>query len=95
MDLLAMDLLEKRKKLKVTILHREGGTWHPSEVSRLVNGLMTEVSQQRDCPEYLLLFGHYTKEQTLEALLGGQAYTVSQVTGIDSKELPFRPPWVA
>lgn len=94
MDLLAMQVVENRRKLKMTVLHREGGVWHQMEVGRLVNGLMTEASQHPKHLEHLVLFGHYTKEQTLEALLGGQAYTAVQVTGTDSKDLPFVPGFV-
>jgi len=91
MDLLAMQVVENRRNLKMTVLHRAGGVWHHVEVGRLVNGLMTEVSQLQKYPEHLVLFGHYTKEETLKALLGGQAYTAVQVIGTDSKELPFVP----
>jgi hypothetical protein len=94
MDLLAMQVAENRRKLKMTVLHREGGVWHQIEVGRLVNGLMTEVSQLPKHPEHLVLFGHYTKEETLKALLGGQAYTALQITGVDSKELPFVPGFI-
>lgn len=94
MDLMAMQIAENRSKLKTTVLHRQGGVWHQVEVGRLVSGLMTEVSQHPKHPEHLVLFGHYTKEETLRALLGGQAYTALQVTGTDSKELPFVPGFI-
>jgi hypothetical protein len=94
-DLQAMRIVENRRNLKVTILHRPGGEWTSLEIGRLVNGLMTELSQHPRFPEHLLLFGHYTKEQTLEALIGGLAYTATQITGYDNSELPFKPSWVA
>jgi hypothetical protein len=94
MNLMEMQIEENRRKLKTTVLYREGGTWDRIEVGRLVNGLKTEVSQHQKHPAYLVLFGHYTKEQTLQALLGGQAYTAIQVIGADSKELPFVPGFI-
>jgi hypothetical protein len=50
---------------------------------------MTEASQRSDHPEYVVLYGHYTKEQTLRALGGGMAYTATQVTGADDPRIPF------
>ncbi len=94
MDLLGMQIEESRRKLKMTVLRREGGTWHPTEVGKLVNGLMTEVSQHPKFQEYLVLFGHHTKEATLKAIGAGQAYTALQITGTHSKELPFVPGFV-
>ena len=91
MDLLAINLAEKRRNLKMTILHRPGGIWHHSEVAKLVQGLTTEVSQHPKHPEHVVLFGHYTKEQTLKAIGGGIAYTATQVTGIQDERLPFIP----
>ncbi len=90
-DLEFMRLLEKRQSLKTTVLHRPGGVWHNQEVSLLVSGLVTEVSQLKRCPEYLIIWGHYTKEQTLAAIGGGVAYTATQMNGVDS--LPFNPGW--
>ncbi len=87
---------KSRAELKTTVLYREGGQWHPEEVNRLVNGLMTEASQLPAKPEYVILFGHHTKDETLKALLGGVTYTATQVTGLDNPELPFRPQgWTA
>ena len=91
MNLIAMQVAENRRNLKMTLLRREGGVWHRSEVEKLVNGLMTEVSEHPQHPEYLILFGHHTKEVTLNALGGAQAYIVIQIVGTDCKELPFVP----
>lgn len=92
-DLAAMRMLENRRNLQVTILHRPGGAWSQEEVSRLVNGLHTEVQYLGSRPEYLLVWGHYTKGQTLEAIMGGVAYATTQVTGVD--KLPWFPSgWV-
>lgn len=92
MDLLAMQMEENRRKLKTTVLYREDGTWLKVEVSRLVTCLITEVSQHPKHPEYLVLFGHYTKEKISEAIIGGLAYITLQVTGVD--ELPFNPGFI-
>lgn len=94
MDLLAMSVAENRRNLKVTVLHREGGTWHPSEISKLVNGLTTEASQLPQFPEHVILFGHHSKEETLRAIGGGQAYTATQVVGTHDASLPFVPGFV-
>jgi hypothetical protein len=91
MNLTALELVEKRRNLKMTILHRPSGVWHQSEVGKIINGLMTEASRHPQHPEYLILFGHHTKESTLKALGGGVAYTASQIVGADNKELPFAP----
>lgn len=93
MDLVGMDLAEKRRQLKTTVLHRPGGIWHREEVGRLVCGLTTEASQRPSYPEYVILFGHHTKAETLKALGGGLAYTATMVTGIQSPDLPFSPPF--
>jgi hypothetical protein len=89
MDLVAMDLQEKRRKMKLTVLHRAGGEWYPDETGRMVNGLMTEARQHPKHPEYVVLIGDFTKEETLKALGGGLAYTVTQVTGTQNEKLPF------
>lgn len=91
MNLVAMQIAENRRNLKMTVLRRQGGTWHQSEVSKLVNGLMTEVSERPQYPEYLVLFGHYIKDKTLKTLGGGQAYIATKIVGTDNKDLPFVP----
>lgn len=91
MNLLGLQVEENRRNLKMTVLRRQGGMWHRQEVARLCNGLMTEVSEHPEHPECLILFGHHTKEKTLEAIGGGQAYTATQVTGLQSEGVPFTP----
>jgi hypothetical protein len=92
MDLVGMQVRENMRNLKLTVLHRPGGIWSNVDVSRLANGLMTEVYNHPKHPEHLILFGHYSKEQTLEALLGGMAYTATQLVGLNNEALPFKPP---
>jgi hypothetical protein len=89
-----MQVAENRRKLKMTILYRKDGVWHHDEVRKLSNGLTTEVSSHPKHPEYLVLFGHYTKEVTLQALGGGLAYTATEIVGIDNKQLPFPPGFI-
>jgi len=55
---------------------------------------VTEVSQHPQHPEYLVIFGHYTKEQALKAHGGGFAFTATQITGVHNAELPFIPGFV-
>ena len=78
-------------RIEMTVLHRKGGIWHQSEVGKLASGLITTVSERSQYPEYIILWGHYTKEATLKALVGGQAYTATKVTRTDDKRLPFIP----
>jgi hypothetical protein len=91
MDLVGMQVEKNMRELKLTVLHRPSGTWDKIEVSRFVGGLMTNVYSHPQHPEHLILHGHYTKEQTLKALLGGITYTATQVVGINNEALPFRP----
>ena len=92
-ELVIARLKEARSNLKTTVLHRPGGMRHQQEVNLLVGKLMTEASQHPKFPEYIILFGHHTKEETLRAIMGGIAYTATQVTGVDSERLPFNPGW--
>ena len=85
------DLKERRSKIGFTVLYRKDGTWSNYEVSNFVNRLVTEAYQSKLKPEYLILFGSYTKAKTLEALGGGLAYTAEQVMGADNIMLPFKP----
>ncbi len=90
-DLTGLHINKQLQEMKMTILHRPGGTWSNADTNRLNQGLSTECSGHHKHPEYLILFGHFTKDETLKALIGGLAYTATQVTGIDSPELPFSP----
>ncbi len=93
-DLNLMQIEENRRRLKTTVLYRQNGNWHPLEVGLLTTNLDTEVSCHPKYPEYLILFGHYTKQQTLGALRGCQAYIATQVTGMESDKLPFNPGFI-
>jgi len=92
MDIMGMQIAKKRSTTESTVLYRSGGVWRPLEVDRLVNGLMTEVSQHPQYPEYLILCRHFTKAQALEAIGGCQAFIAEQMTGVDG--LPFTPGWI-
>jgi len=87
------DLKRRRNGTKVTLLHRPNGNWDHIDTGRLCNGLMTEVAQHPKFPNHLILFGHHTKENVLRALLGGEAFAATQITGVDNKDLPFVPPF--
>jgi len=77
--------------MKMTLLFRKGGMWQLKEISRLAQMLNTQVSGHRSDPEYILLLGHFTKEETLAVIRGGVAFTATQVEGLDSGKLPFVP----
>jgi len=94
MDLLAMEMAKNRRELKMTVLHRPGGVWHDSEVDKFTDGLMTEVSGHPQHPESIIILGHYTKEETLDEIGGGMAYTGTQVIGLQDERLPFRPGFI-
>lgn len=87
----AARLLKLRADLKTTILHRPVGEWHPEELSRVVNGLHTVIARHYTFPEYVIVLGHFTKEQVLEVMWGGAAFTAVSHTGLEG--LPFNPGW--
>jgi hypothetical protein len=82
-NMMFQDRKDRQSKINFTILKREGGVWHGIEVNRLVNNLVTEVYSHPKHPEYIYLYGHYTKAQALEAIIGGFAFTAEKVTGVD------------
>lgn len=91
-DVVGLSITRERRKLELTVLYREGGTWSWEEMDRFHGSLSCgQIHLHPQHPEYLILRGHHTKEETLEALRGGRAYVATQVTGIDSPELPFVP----
>jgi hypothetical protein len=90
-DLMMLRRQETARNMKMTVLHRPNGVWHTQEVTRLVYGLRTEASQHPQHPEHIVLWGHHTKGEILKAIGGGVTFTVTQITGMDSKELPFSP----
>lgn len=91
MNLLAMHREATARDMRLTVLHRPNGTWSKLELGRLVNGLTTEACSHPKHPEDIIVYGHYSKDEVLGAILGGQVFTVKQVTGIENPELPFRP----
>jgi hypothetical protein len=93
-DLLGMDLRSRRAATKITLLHRPGGTWHQIEVSRLVSKFNNSVCAHPKHPEYLILPEHRTKEEVLDAILGGVAFTAEQVLGFENPKLPWVPQFI-
>ncbi len=77
--------------LKITVLHRKNGLWHNIELILLHVGLTAEVTSHPSFPQYLILLGHHTIEETLNVINFGPAHTVTQLIGIDNKSLPFKP----
>lgn len=77
--------------LKMTVLHRKNGLWGDIELVLLRIGLVTEVSTHPSFPQYLILLGHHTIEETLNVINFGPTHTVSQLIGIDNQNLPFKP----
>jgi hypothetical protein len=91
MDLFQMEREKTGSALKLTVLHRPNHDWLPVEIERLKEGLQTVVSSDPEKTSFLVLFGHFTKEQALTVLGGAVEFTVAQITGVNSKELPFNP----
>jgi hypothetical protein len=94
MDLLGMTVRAQRAETKITLLHRPGGTWHRSEVSKLVEGFRNSVCEHPQHPEYLILPEHRTKEEALRILGGGIAFTAKQVLGFNNPALPWIPQFI-
>lgn len=93
--MMAEDIKTRRAKMEFTVLTRgkgSDGVWHRSEVNRIVNGLSAELYTLPALPQHLILWGHFTKEQVLQAMDGGCTFTAMQVQGLENPELPFRPP---
>lgn len=88
-NLVALHAQELRNKAPFTILHRSGGIWSGNEVNKLTNGLAARIQGKNNAPEYLVVFGHYTKAQALAALGGGLAFTSSQVVGYENENCRF------
>lgn len=85
----------RKKDSTYTVLTRGAeslGTWSQREVSKITNGLRTEVYQVDQLPQYLIVYGAFTKEEVLRATGGGCTFTAEQVIGRDNADLPFRPP---
>ncbi|OGD67053.1 hypothetical protein A2442_00300 [Candidatus Campbellbacteria bacterium RIFOXYC2_FULL_35_25] len=76
---------------KITALRRKGGAWKPLEVSLLSKFLETQISQNPDYPEYLLMRGHHTDQATLKIVGKILPHTSSHFMGADSPRLPFHP----
>ena len=89
-DLVGMDLAEKRRKAKFTVLQKSEGNWDNASVSRLTGGLGTECNQLPSCPGSIILWGEYTAE-AIANLLGQGSCTHKIVVGFDNPELPFKP----
>lgn len=94
MDLAGMAMRSRRQNQRVTVLFREGGTWHDSEIQKLVAGLHTSVSLNTDHRGYLLIPEEYTKEEILEILGDVAAYTLEVVMGLDNEALPWKPRFI-
>jgi len=86
--------VDARKSLKMTLLHRSGGTWSSIDYERLKN-LALQIQMHPGFPEHVILYGHHTKAEILAALWGGLAFTATQITGYDDERLPWKPTgWV-
>jgi len=76
---------------KITALHRKGGAWKPLEVSLLSKFLETQISQNPNHPEYLLMRGHHTPESILKIVGKVPPHTSSHFMGAENPRLPFYP----
>jgi hypothetical protein len=89
LDLISLQVRQNRRTERLTVLRRPGGRWGRSEVIRLTVNLPAEVIGHPKHPEYLIIRGHFTHAETLDALKGAEPYEVKEVVGLDSPALPF------
>lgn len=91
MDLLGLDLVERRKEAKFTVLKRPGGRWQDWEQDRLSLCLkpMAVVATHPRHPEFLVIANEYLRDDIIRALQNSNfEYQVLQ--GWNNPDLPFR-----
>lgn len=81
------------RNVLITVLYRSGGRWQTLEVNRLVNRLKTQVSENPEHPEHLILLGHFTKQMAVQAI-GGNTFITVKIIGANSSSVPFVPSFV-
>ena len=93
MDLFALDLIERRKKVKVTMLRQIDNTaWTPREISVLANlKPMAVVSQLPAHPTIALIQGGPWSKDEVSKALGHNRFEHEIVEGLDNPRLPFEP----
>jgi len=90
LDLVGMDLRERRKKVKLTLLtHNDGGSWSRGDASKIVAAINNEVTSHPRYPTFMIAQGEHTQE-FLERALGHNHFTSKLVMGLDNPALPFR-----
>ncbi|OGF61872.1 hypothetical protein A2662_01330 [Candidatus Giovannonibacteria bacterium RIFCSPHIGHO2_01_FULL_45_33] len=88
LDLVYEEIMDARRKAKITILRRPNGSWNKTEISVLVRGLpMCLVSQHPKFSEILMLHGEF-KKSDIEAL-GVLGFDHQVFLGLDNSTLPF------
>jgi hypothetical protein len=91
MDLVGMETARRLREMQFTVLHRAGGRWQPSEVSKFVSVLKAAVGGHPRHPEHLILFGHFTRDQVGRVLGTGASYSLENLVGFNNPDLPFTP----
>jgi len=89
MDLLGLDLVERRRKAKFTVLRRQKG-WSRQEADALACGLKpgAVVATHPKHPEFLVIALEYSRE-AVAAVLGVSDFDHKIVQGYNNPDLPF------
>lgn len=90
MDLIGLDVRERQRKMKFTVLRRES-PWSADDVSRFISDLgCFQVHQHPQHPGVVILDGEYPRVSISLIIRGDFEHEV--VTGRDNPRLPFIPP---
>ncbi|HLK13226.1 MAG TPA: hypothetical protein VKT78_00340 [Fimbriimonadaceae bacterium] len=93
MDLLGMEVRERRRKAKVTILRRPNGSWSQADVSILMClGPMIFIHGHPRHPNILMIREAHEKSAIAALLVGKDDFEHEIITGYDSPSLPFPVP---
>ena len=91
MDLFGLDLQERRKNAKFTVLRRPGKTWNQGETTILSTGLYpgAVVAMHPRYPEILVIANEHALG-AIVAVLGTSDFEYRVLRGWDNPDLPFR-----
>jgi hypothetical protein len=89
---------ESLDNVKITLMHREGSTWNPSDIEKIENGIKKKDIRlifNKEYSDYLIILGDwYTHREILEFLGGSVSFSRNTLCrGLDDQEiikLPFK-----
>jgi len=93
MDLVGMEVRNRRRIAKVTILRRPNGSWSQREVGILTNGLkpLAVIHVLPRLPEILMIREEWGRA-AIESVLGVRDFEHEVLEGYDNPKLPFPVP---